>query len=112
MCSEHEKEGVRLVQVSKGKALITVGPTKSLRHIPWLSFAEVSPARYLLVLTPGTSVDSLEVAILDLIESLGPDEEAEKATLNALRTLIGRQRRKKTVSKAELVFVDVQDGES
>jgi hypothetical protein len=98
-----------LVQVSEGKALITVGPTKSLRQIPWLSLAEISPARYLLALPPGTSVDSLEVAILDLIEALGPDEEAEKATLKELRSLIGRQRRRKSVSKAELVFVDVED---
>ena len=62
---------VETVEVAKGQALIVIGPSRGLRAIPWLRLVEIAPARYLLALPPGTSVDSLEVAVLDKAEELG-----------------------------------------
>jgi len=98
---------VELITVEKGKALIVVGPSRALRQIDWLRMVEISPARYLLVLPSGMSVDSLEVAILDLIENIDSSDREEMFLLKELRALIGNQRRGKSISKAELVFVDV-----
>ena len=104
---ENAKKPVELVEVVPGKALIVVGPCRALRKITWLRLVEISPARFLLVLPTGTPVDSLEVAILDLIEKQVPGDPGERSLLEELRTLIRSERRRKAVTKAELVFVDI-----
>jgi hypothetical protein len=98
---------VQLVEVAPGKALIVIRPCSSLHKIAWLRLAEIAPGRHLLVLPPGTPVDSLEVALLDLIEGLAPEDSDERSLIEELRSVIGQQRRRRTVTKAELVFVDV-----
>jgi len=98
---------VEVVEVSKGKAIIVIGPSKSLREIPWLHMVEIAPIRYLLCMPTGTSTESLEVAILDLLENLPPEEAEERILLEELRKYIGHQRRQKMVSKGELLFIDV-----
>jgi hypothetical protein len=103
----HAARLVELVEVLPGKALIMVGPSRSLALISWLRLVEVAPGRYLLVLPTGTPVETLELEILDLLEKLGPTDRRERAMLRELRELLGRQRRERAVSKAELVFVDV-----
>jgi hypothetical protein len=67
---------------------------------------EVAPMRFLLVLPSGTPVDSLEVAIIDLLENLGPHEEWEKSILQQLRDLIRHLRLGAKLYKAELLFID------
>ena len=98
---------VELVRVSPGKALIVIGPCRALSQINWLRLIEIAPARYLLVLPTGMSIENLEVAIIDLIENVHPIEREELALLKQLRELLGHQRRGKALTKAELVFVDV-----
>lgn len=98
---------VELLEVSPGKALIVVGPSNALAQLSWLRMVEITPARYLLVLPSGIPVDSLEVEIHDLITKGGSTDSAERNLLEELHGLIGQQRRRKTISKAELVFVDV-----
>jgi hypothetical protein len=97
---------VELVEVAPGKALIMVAPSLLLRRIPWLRLAEIAPARYLLVLPSGTAVEQLEVALADLVEDL-PDDGGERSMIEELRSLLGKQRRRRSVTKAELVFVDI-----
>ena len=97
---------VELVEVAPGKALIVVRPSRSLTQIAWLRLVEIAPTRYLLVLPTGTPVEALEVAINDLLGNLDPDDE-DAALLTELRNVIGYQRRGQTISKAELLFVDV-----
>jgi hypothetical protein len=48
--------------------------------------------RYLLVVPSGTAIDSLEVAIIDLLENLEWGEEWEKATLEQLRDMMRSSR--------------------
>lgn len=96
---------VEVVEVEKGVGIILVGPSLSLRRIPGLRLVEVAPMRYLVSLPTGMAVDSLEIAILDLIENLQPEEEGERAPLNHLRDLIRHLRRAQHVSKAEILFV-------
>jgi hypothetical protein len=95
-----------LVEVAPGIRVILVGPTRCLRRIEWLRLFEVAPFRYLLVIPSGTSVDSLEVAVIDLLENLQDDDPMERETLEKLRRLIGTLRRGAEVSKAELLLVE------
>ena len=98
---------VELVQVLPGKALVVVGPSRSLAKIPWLRLIEVSPLRHILVFPSGMPVDSMELELLDLIESLDPRLEDELVMLRELRKIISYQRRANSISKGEIVFFSV-----
>ena len=102
-----EARATELIEVLPGKALIVVGPNRSLKKIGWLRLVEITATRYLLLLPPGMPIERLEVEIQDLIETLTPDDECDRAMLNELRTLISQKRQRKAVSKGELIFVDV-----
>src|SRR5438093_1053981 len=90
---------IDVVEVAPGAAIILVGPSRSLRKIPWLKLAELSPGRHLLTVVPGTPIESLEIAILDLLEKLPPSEHYERKILDELRQLIGSERREQNISK-------------
>ncbi|MBA4386417.1 MAG: hypothetical protein C0404_00445 [Verrucomicrobia bacterium] len=99
---------VELVEMSQGKCLIVVGPNKFLKRISWLRLIEIAPGRHLLTIPSGTVVESLEIALSDLLHD--PDckpDEREKAILHDLIKLIGHQRRTKRMSKAEILIVDL-----
>jgi len=103
---------VDVVPVARGAAVILVAPSRSLRRIPWLRLAEISPRRHLLTVVPGTPIESLEVAILDLIEGLPADENYERTILTKLRMLIGTSRRSRGISKFEMLYVSPTAGHS
>jgi len=97
---------VELVEMAQGKSLIVIGPSQSLKRIPWLKLIEIAPTRYLLTIPSGTAVESLEVALSDLLK--GPDmqhNERERIILQELMNLIGHQRRTKRMSKAEVLII-------
>jgi hypothetical protein len=103
----HPLKPVEIVEVIKGKAIIIIGPSKCLRKISWLHLIEIAPTRFLLSIPTGTPVESLEVAIMDLLENLPPDENEERVLLEELRKCISHQRRRKSMSKGELLFIDL-----
>ena len=104
--ADHAKrKPVELVEVSPGLCVILVGPSKLLQKIRWLRLVEVAPMRFLLTIPLGTSVDSLELAIGDLLEEVKPHDEWEHSTLVGLRDLIRRLRRHGELSKAEMLFI-------
>jgi len=102
--SKDDAKIVDIVEVAPGAAVILVPPTRALRRIPWLRLAEVTPGRHLLTIVSGMAVESLEVAILDLLESL-PQEDDERWVLEELRSLIGSSRRKQAIRKFEMLYV-------
>jgi hypothetical protein len=98
---------VELVEMAPGKSLIVVGPSKALRHIPWLKLIEIARARYLLTVPSGTPIEALEVSLRDLFRN--PEwqkNEHENAVLLELLNLIGHQRRTHHLSKAEILIID------
>ena len=97
---------VDVVEVGPGAAIILVGPSRSLRKIPWLKLAELSPGRHLLTVLPGTAIESIEIAILDLLEELPASETYERKILTELRNLIGSVRRGQNVQKFEMLYVE------
>jgi hypothetical protein len=105
-CASGARRLVDLVRVARGAAVILVAPSRSLRRIPWLRLAEISPRRHLLTVVPGTPIEALEVAILDLIESLPAGESYERKILTTLRKLIGNSRRSRNISKFEMLYLN------
>ncbi len=96
---------VDVVEVAPDAAIILVAPSRCLRRIPWLKLAELSPGRHLVTILPGTPIDSLEIAILDLLESLPKSETYERKVLDELRRLIGAGRREQKITKYEMLYV-------
>ena len=98
---------VELVEMAPGKSLIVVGPSKALRKIPWLKLIEITPARYLVTIPTGTSIEALEVTLRDLFSD--PElqkNERENIIPHELLNLIGHQRRTQCLSKAEILIID------
>jgi hypothetical protein len=96
---------VDVVEVAPGAAVILVAPSRYLRRIPWLRLAELSPGRHLVTILPGTPIDSLEVAIFDLLESLPASEDYERTILHEFRRLISAGRREQNITKYEMLYV-------
>ena len=101
----HGHKLVDVVEVAPGAAIILVAPSRFLRRIPWLKLAELSPGRHLVTILPGTPIDSLEIAILDLLETLPKSETYERKILDELRRLIGAGRREQNITKYEMLYV-------
>ncbi|MBI5586182.1 MAG: hypothetical protein HY892_20420 [Deltaproteobacteria bacterium] len=100
---------MELVEMAPGKSLIVVGPSLALKKIPWLKLIEIAPARFLLTVPSGTSIEVLEVALRDLFHD--PElrkNERENAILQEMLNLIGHQRRARRLSKAEILILDME----
>jgi hypothetical protein len=104
--ASHPGRLVDVVEVLPGLGIIVVGPSRLLPKIPWLRLIELAPTRYLLSIPTGTPVDSLEVALHDLLEITAPDDTRERTMIRELGALVRTLRRHGGVSKAEMMFVD------
>jgi hypothetical protein len=103
---------IELVEVAPGLGIIIVGPSQLLRKIKGLRLVEVAPMRFLLTIPPGTSIDSLELAIMDLLEDAGSHKDWERSALTQLNDLIRGLRRRGKLSKAEMLFIDTRDADA
>jgi hypothetical protein len=106
--SGEERNLPELVEVAPGTSVILVGPSRCLQGIEWLRLMEIAPARYLLTIPSGTPVDSLELALVDLLESAAPEDPWERSVLQRLRNLMGTLRRGSELLKAEVLLIQKQ----
>ena len=100
------RKPVEIVEVMPGFGIIIVGPSRYLQKIKWLRLIELAPTRFLLTIPPGTAVDSLELAVVDLLQNVKPNEDWETSVLEALREAMRLVRLAGKLTKAELLFVD------
>lgn len=96
-----------VIEMAPGTGIVVTSPSRSLRSILWLKMIEVAPTRYLLAIEPGTPIEKLEVALLDLIEDAEHSAPEELPMLETLREKIGQLRRGKKLTMAEILFVAV-----
>src|SRR5215471_7129135 len=99
---------VELVEVAPGIGIILVGPSRYLKKIKGLRLVEIAPMRYLLTIPSGTAVDSLELALVDLLENVKSLDEWERSMLEQLRDLMRTLRVGDKLYKAELLFIDTK----
>jgi hypothetical protein len=105
--AKHQKQ-VEVVEVTPGVGIILVGPSRYLKRIKWLRLVEIAPMRYLLTIPSGTAVDSLELAVVDLLENVKSLDEWERSILEQLRDLMRSLRVGDKLYKAELLFIDTK----
>jgi hypothetical protein len=96
---------VEVIEVGPRTSLIVVGYSRYLQRIPGLGLAELAPGRFILTVTSGTSVDSLEITLGDILEEVPPEEAADRATLDELRDVLRLFRRSQAVRKAEILLL-------
>ena len=101
-----EHPSIEVVEVLPGSGIILVGPSRYLKRISFLRLVEVAPRRFLLVLPSGTAPDSLEIALMDVLDGIPEREVKEKALVRDLQRLLSLYRRGSKVTKAEILFVD------
>ena len=97
---------VNVVEVLPGLGIVLVGPSRTLKKIPWLRLVELAPTRYLLSIPTGTPVESLELALHDLLGVVPADDIRERTMVEQLGALMRELRHDGGVSKAEMLFVD------
>jgi len=99
-----DPEGVELVEVASGKGVLIVGPSCLLRKMPGLHLVEVSPLRHLLVLDSGTSVELLEVSLMDMLSDLAEGNTHERRLLKKLHRELNRLRREGRITRGEIIL--------
>jgi hypothetical protein len=104
-----EGSSYEIVEVAPQKSVIIVGSETRLSRIPWLKLVEIAPGRNLIAIPSGTSLESLEISILDLIEHMPSDDLSERTLLEDFRKYVGRLRRNRKMSKFEILIVDSYD---
>jgi hypothetical protein len=100
-------KGYEIIAVSEDQGILLTGPSSALRSIPWVQLVEVNPARFLVSVPAGTGVAELEVAILDLLDTLPEEQAQEKALLVELRQQLALARRQEQVSSREIFLVNL-----
>ena len=100
---------VATVTIAEGRAIILVNFSEQLKRLPWLRLIEVAPARHLISIRTGTSIESMELAIHDLLEDLPQGQPLEREILEALMKIIQKSRRTNTTLKEEILFVATSD---
>lgn len=98
-----------IVKVAPRKAVFIVGSNTLLTKIKWLKLVQVAPGRNLITIPPGTSLELLEVTILELIEKMSSDESMDKDLLEEFCKYVGRLRRNKKMSTVEILIVDTKE---
>ena len=95
-----------VVKVAPHNSVLILGSDTLLSRIPWIRLVEIAPGRNLIAIPSGTSLESLEVAILEVIENMASADETEKSLLKEFCKYVGRLRRYNRVSRAEIMIVD------
>lgn len=101
---------VATVEIAEGKAIILVGHSAQLKRLPWLRLIEVAPGRHLISIQSGTSIESMEVALHDLLDDLPEDKTLDREILETLMRIVRASRRTNATTKEEILFVSTSDG--
>lgn len=89
--------------------MIIVGPSTTLRSIPFVRLVEVAPLRYIIALERARGFSDLEIALNDALEDLNESEVQETAIVRELLSHIKELRKAAQVSMAEIVLVSLND---
>jgi hypothetical protein len=101
-----ETKPVEIVEMAPHRGLIVVGDSALIRSLEGVRLIEIAPGRHLITVKANLSVESIEVQIHDMIEE-GRGEPGDIARLKDLLQHIRHQRRRKAVSKEELLVISM-----
>ena len=99
------RPAVEIVEMAPRRGLIMVSNHRAFEGVEGLRLVEIAPSRFLITLDKNLSVESIEIALQDLLDGAKPGD-ADGAFLAELLALVRRQRRDRTVSKEEILIIN------
>jgi hypothetical protein len=99
-----DRPAIEIVTVARDQAVILMGSCRPLARLPRLRPIEIAPGRFLLTIEPGTPTETLEVELSDLLDASETSAE-DRAALGELLRILRTARRERSISKAEILFV-------
>ena len=96
---------VRELLLSGGDALVVVPDSPLLRSIPWLRLVEISPGRNLISLRHRTSIERLELTLVDLLDAHPDAGAADRRMIGLLLERIRAPRRNHALEVEEILLV-------
>lgn len=98
--AEHE-----IAPAAHASSLLIVPACVSLRQLDWLQLLEVVPGRHLLAVTPGTTLEQIEIGLSDLIDDAPDQFPDELDLLLSLRNALNGLRRGQQLEKSEILVI-------
>lgn len=98
---------VDLIEVAPNVAMITVPYCRYLQNSREISLVEIVPNRFLIVLSAGTPLSAVELAVEDQLETLPADEVRDRRILDQLLERLRAARRANRANLAAVVLVDI-----
>lgn len=98
---------IEIIQISEKEGVMVVGPCKVLESVPWIKLIEIAPCRYLVSQPIGTSIESLEIALIDILERMPEEPSEEREMLKSIRHQIKQQRENEAIHTREILLMNM-----
>ena len=96
---------VTTVAIGEGRAILLVNHCAGLARLPWLRQVEVAPGRHLLSIRSGTTIESIELGLRDLLDELPAAAATDREVIEKLLGIVRSSRRANGALKEEILFV-------
>lgn len=106
---ENKKNNVNVLKISDKEGILTVGPCSLLNSIPHIKLIEISPLHYIISKPVGIPIEMIEIALIDVIETIRPDQQDEKDTLMKIRTYLKMHRESDSLQTREIILLDIPE---
>jgi len=100
---------VQLVGVGQNRGVIMVRQSKALQRIPFVKLVEVGPGRCILALDSGNDFRTLEIGVLDVLETIPPEEKRDIQLMSELLVEIRKLRKSARLSMAEILLISMEE---
>ena len=104
------RPAVELIEVASKVGMLSVPYCGYLHGIPGLKFISIAPNRFLMALSVGSTLSSVEISLSDELEKLAGDDEKmrERQILKQLLTHLRTLRRSDRVNLFEVILVEMK----
>lgn len=106
---EHTKSNVNVLKISDKEGILTVGPCSLLNTIPHLKLIEIAPLHYMISKPVGTPIEMIEIALIDMIEKISPEQHEEKDMLITIRNYIKTHRENDSLQTREIILLNIAE---
>ncbi len=96
---------VAKVAIGAGRAILLVNHCAGLARLPWLRQVEVAPGRHLLSIRSGTTIESIELGLRDVLDELPAASATDREIIEKLLGIVRSSRRANGALKEEILFV-------
>lgn len=107
VATDHKPEisEAEVVPIGHGVGLVVIGPSRRLPTLECLRVVQIIPGRFILSVRSGTSPDSLEVALADMLETVPEGEASERSLLAKLLAILRAARKTRRMTKEEILLI-------